>query len=160
MSPEMIADLGKNIDNVRGIKDTTGDIGRIHRLMELCGDQLIIFNGADTLAFAGFAAGTVAAIWGAANVAPRLCVDLFEALVERNDLVRGREIWRNFYPLNCFLETEGYVAAVKAATTMQGLDVGDPRPPILPLAAERRTDLERLLTAAGLRVSAVSVGAG
>jgi 4-hydroxy-tetrahydrodipicolinate synthase len=158
MSPEFIAQLTRSIDTVRLVKDTTGDVGRIHYLMELCSDEVIIFNGADTLAFAGFAAGTVGAVWGAANATPRQCVDLFEAIVERNDLVRGRAIWRTLYMVNRFFEQEGYVASVKAATNMQGLAIGDPRPPILPLPAHKAAALGKLLEAAGLR-GAVPAGA-
>jgi 4-hydroxy-tetrahydrodipicolinate synthase len=158
MSPEFIAHLARDIDNVRLVKDTTGDVGRIHYLMELCGDSVTVFNGADTLAFAGFAAGTVGAVWGAANATPRQCVDLFDAIVEHNDLVRGREIWRPFYMVNRFFEQEGYVASVKAATTMQGVNVGDPRPPILPLPAQKVEALGKLLEACGLR-GALPVGA-
>ena len=150
MSPEFIAALGMGIDNVAGVKDTTGDIGRMHRLMELCGDKLAVFNGADTLEFAGFAAGAVGAIWGAANPAPRQCVNLYEAMVERNDVAKGREIWRTFYPFNRFLEISGYVAAVKAATNMQGVKVGDPRPPILPLTSDKTAELRRRLETMGL----------
>lgn len=159
MSPELIADLAASIDNVRGVKDTTGDVGRIHRLMELCGDTTTVFNGADTLAFAGFAAGTVGAIWGAANATPRRCAELFDAIVEQNDLVRGREIWRTLYPINRFLELEGYVASVKAATNMLGPNIGDPRPPILPLPAHKTAELGKLLETAGLRGVAAAAGA-
>jgi 4-hydroxy-tetrahydrodipicolinate synthase len=153
MSPEFMAHLGATIPNIRAVKDTTGDIGRIHRLMEVCPETVSVFNGADTLAFTGFAAGTVGAIWGAANATPHLCVALYEAMVERADLQRGREIWRTFYAVNRFLELEGYVAAVKAATTYLGVAVGNPRPPILPLSTEKHRELEQLVDAANLTLA-------
>lgn len=159
MSPEFIARLAREIENVKLVKDTTGDVGRIHYLMELCGDTITVFNGADTLAFAGFAAGTVGAVWGAANATPRQCADLFEAIVEQNDLVRGRAIWRTLYPINRFFEQEGYVAAVKAAINMQGIAIGEPRPPILPLPDHKKAELGQRLEAAGLHGAAAPVGA-
>jgi 4-hydroxy-tetrahydrodipicolinate synthase len=159
MSPEFIACLGREIENIKLVKDTTGDVGRIHHLMELCGDTITVFSGADTLAFAGFAAGTVGAVWGAANATPRQCADLFEAIGEQNDLVRGRAIWRTFYPINWFFEQEGYVAAVKAATNMQGIDIGEPRPPILPLPDHKKAELGQRLKAAGLHGAAAPAGA-
>ena len=158
LRPEFLARLAHTIDNIVAIKDTTGEIDRLHYLMQLCGDKATVFNGADTLAFAGFAAGSVGAIWGAANAAPRQCVDLFEALVTNHDLIRGREIWRTFYPLNRFFEQEGYNAAVKAATNMQGINVGVPRPPVLPLSSEKAAELGKLLEAVGLRGTTTPVG--
>lgn len=157
LRPEFIARLVHTIENITTVKDTTGDIDRLHYLMQLCGDKAAVFNGADTLAFAGFAAGSVGAIWGAANAAPRQCVDLFEALVTNHDLVHGREIWQTFYPLNRFFEQEGYNAAVKAATNMQGIRVGVPRLPVLPLSSEKAAELGKLLEAVGLRGPTPSV---
>lgn len=75
----------------------------------------------------------------------------FDAIVEHHDLVRGRAIWRGLYMVNRFFEQEGYVASVKAATNLQGLAIGDPRPPILPLPIQKVEALGKLLEAAGLR---------
>ena len=86
--------------------------------------------------------------------------DFFDvATFEHNDLVRGRTIWRTLYPLNRFFEQEGYVAAVKAATNMQGIAIGEPRPPILPLPDHKKAELGQRLEAAGLHGAAAPVGA-
>ncbi len=57
----------------------------------------------------------------------------------------GRRLWNRLYPVNRFLEAEGYVAAVKAGAGLRGLDLGPPRPPIKPLAAKARARLARLM---------------
>jgi dihydrodipicolinate synthase/N-acetylneuraminate lyase len=60
--------------------------------------------------------------------------------------------------VNRFFEPEGYVASIKAATNIQGLAIGDPQPPILPLPAHKAAVLGKLLGASSLR-GAVPAGA-
>jgi 4-hydroxy-tetrahydrodipicolinate synthase len=70
---------------------------------------------------------------------------LWELTAGTPDLERARRLWDAFYPVNHFFEEEGYVAAVKAGTTLRGVDVGAPRRPLLPLAPDRVDTLRRLL---------------
>ena len=99
----------------------------------------------DTLALLGFLAGARATVWGAPNATPEACVRLWELTVGDPDLPRARQLWDAFYPVNQFFEDAGYVAAVKAGTALRGLDVGDPRRPILPLSPDARDELRRRL---------------
>jgi 4-hydroxy-tetrahydrodipicolinate synthase len=144
MAPELLARLAEH-DNVRYLKDTTGDARRLFRVRQLCGDRLELLNGQDTLALLGFLAGARATVWGAPNATPEACVRLWELTVGDPDLPRARRLWDAFYPVNQFFEDFGYVAAVKAGTALRGLDVGDPRRPILPLSTEARDELRRRL---------------
>lgn len=144
MTPELIARLAEH-DNIRFLKDTTGDARRLFRIRELCGTRLQLLNGQDTLALLGFLAGAEATVWGAPNAVPRACLRLWELTVEDPDLQRARALWDAFYPVNRFLEEEGYVASVKAGATLRGLRVGSPRLPIAALAPERVDDLEALV---------------
>jgi 4-hydroxy-tetrahydrodipicolinate synthase len=144
MDPHLIARLSE-IDQVRYIKDTTGDAGRIFRIRELCGDGVQILNGQDTLALLGFLAGAQATVWGAPNATPEACVRLWELTVGELDLPAARALWEALYPVTRFFEQSGYVQAVKAATNLRGFDVGPPRHPALPLEADRIAELEPLL---------------
>ena len=56
-------------------------------------------RGADTLAHFAFTQGAKAAVWGAANLTPHACVDLYRAVAVDGDLDRGREIWRRLWPV-------------------------------------------------------------
>jgi 4-hydroxy-tetrahydrodipicolinate synthase len=144
MTPELISRLS-DIEQVRYLKDTTGDARRLFRIQQLCDHRLELLNGQDTLALLGFLAGARGTVWGAPNATPKECVKLWELTVASPDLERARRLWDAFYPVNRFFEEEGYVAAVKSATTMRGIDVGAPRRPILPLAPARAHELRRLV---------------
>jgi 4-hydroxy-tetrahydrodipicolinate synthase len=145
MSPELIARLAERIDGFQYLKDTTGNAGRLFRIKELCGDRIELLNGQDTLAFLGFLAGTRGTVWGAPNATPDACVELWRRTVQSPDIAAARKLWAAFYPVNRFFEEEGYVAAVKAGTSLRGVKAGEPRRPNLPLAPDRVQALATLL---------------
>lgn len=144
MEPHLIARLAEH-DNIRYLKDTTGDARRLFRIRELCGSRLQLLNGQDTLALLGFLAGAEATVWGAPNAVPAACLRLWQLTVEATDVPRARTLWDAFYPVNRFFEDEGYAAAVKAGAAMRGLQVGGTRLPIAGLSPERKTALLGLL---------------
>jgi 4-hydroxy-tetrahydrodipicolinate synthase len=144
MTPELIARLAEH-DNIRYLKDTTGDARRLFRIRELCGSRLQLLNGQDTLALLGFLAGAEATVWGAPNAVPAACLRLWQLTVETPDVPQARALWDAFYPVNRFLEEEGYVAAVKAGTALRGLPVGSPRPPIAAVSSDRTAGLAKLV---------------
>ena len=149
LRPELLLQLVE-IDNVQMIKDSTGDLVQFQKILEELGDRLIVFNGADTLSYSGLSLGAKGCVWGAANPTPKQCVQLYELVVERQDLLKSRELWTDLYPLNRFFETEGYAASVKAATRMAGLDLGEPRAPFTPLSDTKRSELRGLLAPLGV----------
>lgn len=141
---ELIARLAEH-RNIRYLKDTTGDARRLFRIRQLCGDDLELLNGQDTMALLGFLAGAEATVWGAPNGVPEACVRLWQITVAEPDLAAARTLWDAFYPVNRFFEENGYSAAVKAAAELRGLRVGDPRPPVTRLDPERKEELSGLL---------------
>ncbi|MCH9036755.1 MAG: 4-hydroxy-tetrahydrodipicolinate synthase [Chloroflexi bacterium] len=148
LRPELLHRLAQ-IPNVQMLKDSTGDLVQFQQILEELSDSLIIFNGSDTGSFAGLSHGAKGCVWGVANAAPRQCVELYELVVEKRDLLKAREIWKPLYRLNHFFETEGYAATAKAATTMAGVDMGVPRAPFKPLTEEQRSRLEVLMQGVG-----------
>ncbi len=144
LSTAFIAKLAR-IPGIVAIKDTTHQAARIEELRHLCGNRIQLLSGQDTLQFIGLVAGARSAIWGAPNAVPRPCAELFERIAVRGDVEGGRALWDKLYPVNRFLEEEGYVAAVKAGANIRGLKLGDPRLPIKPLAASARARLAKLM---------------
>ena len=144
LSTAFIAKLAR-IPGVVAIKDTTHQAARMEELRYLCGNHIQLLSGQDTLQFVGLVAGARSAIWGAPNAVPGACAELFERIAVRGDVAGGRTLWDRLYPVNRFLETQGYVAAVKAGANIRGLKLGDPRLPIKPLAAPARARLAKLM---------------
>ncbi len=144
MTPEFIARLSE-LEQVRYIKDTTGDVRRMFEIVELCGGRIQILNGQDSISLLGFLAGARATVWGAPNAIPEACVRLWELTVATVQLDDARTLWAAMFPLMTFFEQHGYTAAVKAATKLRGIDLGPPCHPALPLEPERVKELRALL---------------
>jgi len=140
--------LAREIENVRYIKDSSGNLSQVSELLYRYGDEVTIFNGWDTIAFPVLALGSKGAVWGAANVMPRQCAQLFD-LIDAGKLQEARDLWARMWPVNHFLVTEGYTASVKAGANLIGFHVGNPRPPYRPLPREKVEVLRGLLAEAG-----------
>lgn len=132
------------IENIKYIKDSTGDITRIQELLLVCGERAKVFNGADPIAYFSLVAGCAGCVWGAANVMPRQCFDLYE-LVKANRYEEAGLLWKSMFPANHFFWTHVYNAAIKAATNMCGREVGPCRRPTLPLTQLEIEDLKKAL---------------
>jgi 4-hydroxy-tetrahydrodipicolinate synthase len=144
ITPPLFARL-LQIDNIRYIKDSTGDLTRIQQLVATGGK---VFNGGDTLAFAALVAGCVGCIWGGGNAMPREAVQLYE-LVSAGKLAEAATLWQRILPAQIFYWTHDYNSSVKAATNLLGGNVGICRKPALPLSEADVTDLKRALATLG-----------
>lgn len=134
------------IDNVRYIKDSTGDLIRIQELLAIGAK---VFNGADPITFFSLLAGCPGCVWGAVNAMPREAVDLYD-FVLAGKLVEARDLWRRMYPTNHFFWTHIYNAAVKAATNLSGRPVGPCRQPVQPLTESEMAALKAAMKPLGV----------
>lgn len=146
MTPEVLVDLFENVDNVKMVKESTGDITRMHRLNELTDRQLPFFNGSNPLVLQALRAGASGWCTAAPCLRPKLCLQLLEA-VTNSDHERARELYDTLRPLLEFIVAGGLPVTVKAGLDVLGFNVGDPRTPLLPLAQSDRETLADLLSA-------------
>lgn len=137
------------IDNVKYIKDSTGNLIRIRELIEAAGDKAKVFNGADSIAFESLMAGSVGCIWGAVNVMPRKCVQLYN-LITAGDLVSARTLWNKMLPANLFFSHHVYNSSVKTATNLTGRNIGECRKPVQPLNDSELAELKAALKPLGI----------
>lgn len=148
LRPEFLARMAREIKNVKYVKDSSGDLSQVSELLYRYRQDVTVFNGWDTITFSGLALGSKGSVWGAANVMPGQCAELFN-LIEAGRLADARALWERMWPVMQFLVTEGYVASVKAGATLIGFRVGGPRPPIRALSPQKTGELKSLLIKAG-----------
>ncbi len=149
--PEAIAELAAAVPAVVAVKECSADARRIATL--LGSTELEILVGGDDWALEGFAAGSTGWVSGVANVAPRECVELFDA-VNDGRLAEARELYQRLLPLGRLDMTPWLVQYFKGAMDAVGLVGGPTRPPRLPLGAEQQERLREAVDALGLRVTA------
>ena len=134
------------IENIDYIKDSTGDLVRIQQLNGIGGHVLA---GADPIAPFSLMAGCPGWIWGAANVMPHECVQLYD-LITAGRHAEALDLWARMLPADLFFWDNSvdaeYNTAVKTATNMVGRAVGPCRRPVLPMPHQGRVSLQAALS--------------
>ena len=104
MSVETMKRLSE-LTNIVGVKDATGDVGRVSRQRHAMGSDFIQLSGEDMTALAAMAAGGHGCISVSANVAPGLCAELMEATF-KGDWGHALKIQDRLTPLHAAIFAE------------------------------------------------------
>jgi 4-hydroxy-tetrahydrodipicolinate synthase len=148
IAPETLARIAAH-PNVVGIKDATGDMSRVARHRALCGDKFVLLSGDDPSAV-GFAAhGGAGCISVTANVAPELCAQVQNALLE-GDFATARTLDEKLAPLHKALFAEPSPAPAKYACSLLGLCSDEVRLPLLACTPTGQAQVRAAMTHAGL----------
>lgn len=147
IKPPLVARLAE-IDNITHIKESTTDTRRVYQINELCKGNITVFAG--YLGFESFMVGAEGWVSVCANIMPRQSAEMFELAVDQNDKDAAWKVFMELVPIIDFLGDHLYVHGMKAAFKMLGRDMGDPRPPRLPMRQELEAELRRVMTNAGL----------
>lgn len=143
MSPALLKRL-LEIPNVTMIKESTGDVQRMHYLKRELGDDVAFFNGSNPLALAAFSAGAAGWCTAAPNLIPKLNLDLYNA-IEKNDLQTAQKIFYKQLNLLKFIVNKGLPRAIKAGLEIQGVEGGFLRSPLKPLSDAEITEFKLIL---------------
>ena len=113
ISVETMAEIAK-LPNIAGVKDATGNLGRVSAQRLACGEDFIQLSGNDDMALGFNAMGGVGCISVTANVAPKLCTDFQKAMREErwDDALKLQD---RLYPLHAALFTDASPAPAKYA---------------------------------------------
>jgi len=144
MSPQFMLRMVNEIKNTCMIKESTGDIQRMHKIYKLSNGKVPFFNGCNHIALEAFNAGAS----GWCTVAPCLIGEqpkqLFDA-VKQGNKEKSRKLFYQQYDFLEFLVNTGLAAAVKSGFSIQGVPLGGPRKPLLSLTASAQQQLKILL---------------
>ncbi|MBX4136039.1 MULTISPECIES: dihydrodipicolinate synthase family protein [Pseudomonas] len=144
MSVDLILRIVEQVDNVTMVKESTGDIQRMHQLRRR--SDVPFYNGCNPLALEAFVAGAKGWCTAAPNLIPALNLALYDAVLA-NDLSQAQALFYQQLPLLDFILKGGLPATIKAGLGLTGLEVGDPRLPVFPLGDTARNQLKGLLEA-------------
>lgn len=141
--------------NIAGIKESSGDVNRIHLLANKY-SQVELVAGAEDQVLEFFAWGARAWVCASGNMFPAECVRFLDLVTRQGDFERGKRIMAAFSPLMNALEQGGkFVQSVKLASQLQGVSAGIVRPPMMPLNAEQAHDLEQIVTNTRTQVNTI-----
>ncbi len=144
MSADVAAELAK-VENIIGIKEASGDINKVSKIIELTSEMdFIVLSGDDSLTLPIMALGGKGVISVAANIIPRQMSDMVIAFLnDRMD--RVRELHHILSPLFRALFLETNPIPIKTAMGWKGLAAGELRLPLCPMSEENATKLRSVL---------------
>lgn len=146
VKPETFAELSKHLQVV-GIKEASGDIGYLAKLIDLCGDELPVYSGNDDLIVPTMSLGGKGVISVLSNILPRE-VHIICELCLKNDFAAARDIALRYMSLTHALFSEVNPIPVKAAMNMLGMEVGGCRLPLCEMSEEGKAMLRNELVKA------------
>jgi 4-hydroxy-tetrahydrodipicolinate synthase len=135
--------------NIAGIKDSSGDLQNTNEYVRSLRLHFSVMQGRDTLIYPSLLFGARGAVPASANVAPALCVAIFEAF-QRGDHAAALAAQLRLNPIRLSLNLGTAPGGVKAAMDLLGMSLGPSRSPIASLPAENREKMRSALEQAGL----------
>ena len=144
MSPELIARICREVPAVTMVKESTGDLQRMHRLRQLTGGTVPFYNGSNPLAFAALNAGAAGWCTAAPNLNAALPLALYHE-IQTGDIAAARATFERQLPLLQFIVRVGLPTSVKAGLRMLDIDAGTPRLPLQPLGEAAGAELAAIL---------------
>lgn len=148
LSDDVTIALAKH-PNVVGIKDATGDMGRVSRMRAEIGEGFALISGDDPSFLGYLAHGGHGVISVSSNVAPEGMVALYDA-VQAGDLESAR-LWQDrLIGLHKALFLDNSPAPTKYALSKLGLCAEEVRLPLAPTNDAAHPVIDRAMTAAGV----------
>lgn len=142
--PETAVRIAKEIPNVVGIKEASGDIGQIATLAALGKDVIDIYSGNDDEIIPILSLGGIGVISVLSNVAPQDTHDIVMEYLE-GDRERALDLQLSYLPLIHALFSEVNPIPVKAALNILGKNAGGLRLPLTEISAANKAVLEQAL---------------
>ncbi len=134
------------LPRIVGIKDATGDMGRILRLRARgLPEDFLFLSGDDASALAFYAMGAVGSISVTANLAPKMCAEVYN-LAMRGHWDQARAIQQKLMPLHDALFYETSPGPVKYGASRLGLCQNALRLPLVPITATTEDHIHRAMT--------------
>ena len=144
--PETAAKLCKNVPNIVGIKEASGDISQVAKVALLCGEDIDIYSGNDDQIIPILALGGKGVISVLSNIAPKQTHDICQAFFD-GDTAKAAKLQIEAIPLVGALFCEVNPIPVKKAIELQGRDTGVVRRPLTEMESQNAERLKKEMQA-------------
>lgn len=149
IKPETIAALCRDVDNIVGVKEASGNFSAIATLMSLSDGKVDLYSGNDDQIVPLLSLGGKGVISVLSNVAPRqthdICASYFAGDVKTSASLQLKAI-----PLITELFSEVNPIPVKAAMNMMGKGVGPLRMPLTEMEPQNQEKLKKAMADYGI----------
>ena len=132
LTADLVTRLAHEVDNIVGIKDTSGDMTLTEEFVRRNRDvNFKVFGGKDTLLFVSLCVGAVGGVCTAGNFMPELIGAVYQKYTA-GDFEGAREAQFKLNPVRLSMDAASFPVAAKDMAILRGSAVGKPYLPNLP----------------------------
>lgn len=141
--PKTCMELSK-IKNIVAIKEASGDISQVAKIVNLCKDDLTIYSGNDDQIIPVLSLGGKGVISVLSNIMPKYTHNMTKKYLE-GDVEEAKKMQLEVSDLIEALFTEVNPIPVKYALNLMGYKFGIPRLPLIELTDENKENLKEIM---------------
>ncbi len=149
INPETVATLVRDVPNIVGVKEASGDIAQVAKIMALTDGNIDLYSGNDNEVVPVMSLGGIGVISVVSNVAPsymhNLCMNYLNG-----DADEARRMQVKVIELVDALFCEVNPIPVKHAMNLMGMNAGPMRRPLSPMEPDNLERLKRAMKNFGL----------
>lgn len=150
IAPETIAYLVKNVENIVGVKEASGNFSNIAKLFHLCnGVPIDVYSGNDDQIIPIMSLGGIGVISVLSNIAPKQTHDMCQAMLD-GEIKKAAKMQLDALDVINQLFVEVNPIPVKAAMNLQGVNIGGYRLPLTQIEPEHEMSLKKAMQEYGL----------
>lgn len=152
IEPATVAELVKNVDNIVGIKEASGNISQIAKIMAMTDGKIDLYSGNDDQIVPILSLGGKGVISVLSNVAPDETHDICERFFN-GDIVGSAALQLKALPLVEQLFCEVNPIPVKKAMQLMGVDCGPLRMPLTEISKAHEESLAKAMKEFGIKLA-------
>ena len=147
--PETVVKLVEQVDNIVGIKEASGNISQVAKLMQLANGKVDLYSGNDDQIVPVLSLGGKGVISVLSNVIPKETHDIVAKYLD-GDTKGSLELQLKYLPLTNALFSEVNPIPVKKALNLMGMETGTLRAPLTDMEEAHAKELEAEMKKVGL----------
>ena len=149
IEPATVARLVKDVDNIVGIKEASGNISQVAKIMNLTDGNVDLYSGNDdqVLPILSLGGKGVISVWS--NVAPKQVHDTVQSFMD-GDIAKATKMQLEAIDLIGALFSEVNPIPVKAAMSILGYKAGPMRAPLTECSDEHKEGLKKAMKEYGI----------
>lgn len=149
IAPETVCGLCKEVKNIVGVKDATGNLSGVARLIHMAEGCVDVYSGNDDQIVPILSLGGKGVISVLSNVAPKQTHDICQMYFDGN-VTGSRDLQIKAIPVIDGLFCEVNPIPVKKAMNLMGLEAGPMRRPLTEMEPEHAAVLEKAMKEFGI----------
>lgn len=133
------------VDGIIGLKDSAGDLERLHRILAERPEGFCVLMGMDARILPALLAGADGAIASTGNIAPHVVAGIYDA-VRGGDLDRAAALQEALIPLRALVDRATFPLVLKEGLRAAGVEAGTCAAPAREVDPALRAELQEVVT--------------